>query len=217
MAAIPPLIAAIFDEADRRWPNRSHASDGAIGDPRHQAAGGDHVAGARGYVHAVDLTHDPRGGFDAWVQANRMRRRCQSLAERRVKYLVSHDPTIRNAWGGLGHDVIASPIGGWGWRLLNNPNDGPTALDQEEPMQQVMQPGRTKDRSRPACATLDRAADVLVLWNGASIMGDIGTPYGVRLWKIPSQYPALSFKGTDDGKGVLVMDTRGFGYLASWS
>jgi hypothetical protein len=248
MALIPPLIDAMFDEARRSWPRRSTASDGAIGDPRHQAAGGDHVAGARGYVHAIDLTHDPAHGFNSWVQANRIRNRILAKTENRVKYIVSHDYSI-------GHDVIASPNSGWMWRLLNNPNDGPRAhashlhisilsepwvekstakmfiasaerpnrqLIEEEDDMFFIQPGRTVDPARPAGAILDKQADVLVLVNGASVRGDVATPFGFRVWKIPSELPARTARQLPDStvqadKGVQVIDTRFRGYSALWS
>lgn len=52
----PACLAALRD-ANARWPSRSRASDGILGDSAHQATKGDHNAG-----NAVDITHDPGAG-----------------------------------------------------------------------------------------------------------------------------------------------------------
>lgn len=82
---LAPSLAALEDEANRVAPRRSTASDGSIGDTAHQARVSDHNP-AGGVVHAIDLTHDPAGGFDAHAHA-------QAIAARRdvrVKYVISN-------------------------------------------------------------------------------------------------------------------------------
>lgn len=107
MARIPPLINAIFAEADLIAPNRDDASDGALGDAAHAARKSDHNPDSRGIVHAVDLDHDPGGGFDAHGEGEQIRLRCKHGLENRVKYLVSNDGRS---------DILASPNTGWEWK-----------------------------------------------------------------------------------------------------
>jgi hypothetical protein len=70
-------------------PYRSKASDGSIGDPRHQAQGSasDHnprwIAGAN-LVSARDYTHDPAGGLDCQRLADALRQARDS----RLKYVI---------------------------------------------------------------------------------------------------------------------------------
>jgi peptidoglycan hydrolase-like protein with peptidoglycan-binding domain len=60
-----PSLVTLRKEVDARWPGRSRASDGVIGDARHAArtnshnpvgAGGGPAVGTRGAVHAIDIT-----------------------------------------------------------------------------------------------------------------------------------------------------------------
>ncbi len=60
-----PSLVTLRKEVDARWPGRSRASDGVIGDARHAAgsnshnpvgSGGGPQVGTRGAVHAMDIT-----------------------------------------------------------------------------------------------------------------------------------------------------------------
>ena len=59
----------LLDQVNQMAPGRSKASDGAIGDPRHQTQKSDHnphvTDGSIGVVTARDITHDPKHGCDA--------------------------------------------------------------------------------------------------------------------------------------------------------
>lgn len=79
-----PSVAAGLAEATRRWPHRSRASDGTIGDAAHAARQSDHNPDARGVVHAFDLTHDPAHGVDCEQLASHLVR----VRDARVKYLI---------------------------------------------------------------------------------------------------------------------------------
>lgn len=81
---LAPSIKAALDEANRRWPSRSKASDGTIGDAAHAARKSDHNPDSRGIVHAFDLTHDPAKGVDCQALADHLVRRMDS----RVKYII---------------------------------------------------------------------------------------------------------------------------------
>lgn len=105
---IPPACTAIIKDANRVAPGRSRASDGTIGDLRHQAQGSksDHNPDANGIVHAVDITNDPAHGMDTWKWAQTIAARMVAGLERRVEYLVSNDgkgdvifhPAVSNTW-----------------------------------------------------------------------------------------------------------------------
>lgn len=102
---LAPSLIALETDADLLAPRRSRASDGSIGDAAHAARKSDHnVSG--GWVHALDLTHDPAGGFDAHTWARRIAER----RDPRVKYLISQ----RRIW---------MPGTGWSAYGGENPHD----------------------------------------------------------------------------------------------
>lgn len=108
---LAPSLVRCREEANRIAPARSKASDGTIGDAAHQSRTSDHNVGARNRVHALDLTHDPAGGFDAHAHAERLRQ----AQDKRVKYIIS-----RSRICGPG-----SSGGGWAWKPYTgtNPHD----------------------------------------------------------------------------------------------
>ena len=69
-------------------PGRSKASDGGIGDTNHQNRNSDHnpwvLDGSRGVVTARDFTHDPAGGCDCNILAEKIR----AAQDSRVKYII---------------------------------------------------------------------------------------------------------------------------------
>lgn len=71
-ASLDVLLAEIDDHA----PDRNRASDGSIGDAAHATRSSDHnpwvKVGATGVVRARDFTHDPAGGLDCQVLADRL-------------------------------------------------------------------------------------------------------------------------------------------------
>lgn len=108
MDPVPPFLHSILAEATRLSPTRRTSSDGTIGDQTHVAEGiaSDHNPGVRGLVHAVDVSQsmpgapywDPRyGQFDAHHWGDLIAARIAAGAERRIKYLVSHNYVTGNA------------------------------------------------------------------------------------------------------------------------
>lgn len=97
--SLAPSLVALEAEADRLAPGRSRRSDGSIGDPAHKARVSDHNPSG-GWVHAIDLTHDPRGGFDVHAMAQRVIR----ARDPRIKYIISdrriYGPGSRYGWAG---------------------------------------------------------------------------------------------------------------------
>lgn len=88
------------------FPNRSKVSDGSVGDTSHSARKSDHNPDKRGVVHAIDLTHDPKSGFDSYNFAEALRR----MRDKRIGYIISNGR-------------ICSPdIRDWAWRKYTGAN-----------------------------------------------------------------------------------------------
>src|SRR5690606_30851968 len=71
------------------FPNRSKASDGGIGDERHQTSNSDHNPhvrdkNGRPVVTARDFTHDPANGLDC----NKLAAALIAHKDPRIKYLI---------------------------------------------------------------------------------------------------------------------------------
>ncbi len=64
-------------DATARWPRRSKASDGIMGDARHQRRPSDHNLG-----NAVDITHDPASGCNGAIVA------AFAIRDPRVTYVI---------------------------------------------------------------------------------------------------------------------------------
>jgi len=89
-------LVTLRQQVDGLHPRRSKRSDGTVGDAAHQARKSDHNRNERGYVTALDLTHDPQGGFDSYKFAEHLR----VMKDPRVKYIISnrkiaHAPSFR--------------------------------------------------------------------------------------------------------------------------
>lgn len=108
MARIARSLETLRRQVDSRWPNRSKASDGWIGDRAHRARKSDHNPNSRGVVQALDITHDPGNGPDAGQLAEAL------LASRdnRIKYIISNRRIASGAGG-------PSP---WVWRNYRGSN-----------------------------------------------------------------------------------------------
>jgi len=82
------LAAALItleDQVNKKWPQRAKGSDGSIGDTSHQARPSDHNI-RNGYCHALDLTHDPRNGFDSYKFADMI----LAKQDPRLAYIISN-------------------------------------------------------------------------------------------------------------------------------
>ena len=97
--SLVPSLVALEAEADRVAPGRRRVSDGSIGDAAHADRVSDHNPSG-GWVHAIDLTDDPRGGFNAHAHA----RRVIARRDPRIKYIISnrriYGPGSRFGWAG---------------------------------------------------------------------------------------------------------------------
>jgi hypothetical protein len=118
MAKKPFRIAKSLDklraQINAKFPNRSKASDGWIGDPSHQSTSSDHnphIKGAKeNIVSALDITHDPANGCDAGKIAKSL------IANRdpRIKYVISN--------GKIAASYVVGKNSAWGWRNYTGKN-----------------------------------------------------------------------------------------------
>lgn len=100
-------------QINTKWPKRSIASDGSIGDAKHAASSSDHnphIGDGAGpnVVSAIDITHDPRNGLDSYVLAESLR----ASRDERIKYIISRG---RIAAGSDGPQP-------WVWRTYSGKN-----------------------------------------------------------------------------------------------
>jgi len=97
-------LQRLLEQVDQMAPNRSKASDGTIGDARHQSRTSDHnpwvIDGDIGVVTARDITHDPNNGCDAQKIADSI----VASRDARVKYII---------WN---RQICSSQIRPWSWR-----------------------------------------------------------------------------------------------------
>lgn len=111
-----PSLAAMQTELDKRYPNRSKASDGTIGDSAHQARpASDHNPDAGGMVHARDITHDPEHGVDCAVLTEALRKR----KDARIRYVIYKG---RYFLGPGSDGVKAGKRLPWGWMPYTGPS-----------------------------------------------------------------------------------------------
>lgn len=101
-------------EVNAKWPSRSKDSDGSIGDAAHQSRASDHNPWIRDpegvrICSAIDLTHDPKNGFDSYAFAEWLR----TKRDPRIKYVISN------------RRIFSSETSPWQWRRYSgsNPHD----------------------------------------------------------------------------------------------
>ncbi len=99
MSTPAPACRQALRDATARWGSRNRASDGIMGDARHQARTSDHNLG-----NAFDLTHDPTNGVD-----------CERLSR-----LVINDPRVTYViWN---HQIYNRARASEGWRAYTGSN-----------------------------------------------------------------------------------------------
>lgn len=83
---LAPCLVTLRDEVNRKWPNRSKDSDGALGDASHAARKSDHNPDSHGIVHAIDIT-TPNNR-----QGRRIRRviKRACIRDKRVWYVIAN-------------------------------------------------------------------------------------------------------------------------------
>lgn len=89
MATPAPALLALRDSIDARYPTRSKASDGILGDAAHAARASDHNQG-----NALDITYDPEHGPDLEQLAELL------IDDERVSYVIWHRRIRNRAYEG---------------------------------------------------------------------------------------------------------------------
>jgi hypothetical protein len=87
---VAAALLKLRDQVNAKFPGRSKASDGTIGDLAHCPGSSDHCPnitdGGVGVVTAMDITHDPAHGLDAGAVAETLR----LSQDPRIKYIISN-------------------------------------------------------------------------------------------------------------------------------
>lgn len=96
---VAPALRKLLLQVNAKYPGRSKASDGTIGNEEHSARKSDHNPNADGVVCALDITHDPLHGLDSEKLAEAIRK----SQDPRVSYIISNrkiaNPDVKNwAW-----------------------------------------------------------------------------------------------------------------------
>lgn len=83
-------LIKLREQINTRFPERSKAADGTIGDAAHATRSSDHNPwikdGDMGIVSGMDITHDPAHGLDSEHLAEALR----NLKDPRLKYVISN-------------------------------------------------------------------------------------------------------------------------------
>lgn len=79
-------LVKLREQVNAKYPQRSRESDGSVGDTSHSARKSDHNPDSRGVVHAIDITHDPRNGFDSYRFADHL----LATQDPRISYIISN-------------------------------------------------------------------------------------------------------------------------------
>src|SRR5687768_9650745 len=88
-------LEKLREQVNSKWPNRSKAADGTIGDEAHRARTSDHNAWIKDrdsngreiwVVSALDITHDPKNGVDSYKLADALK----ASGDERIKYIISN-------------------------------------------------------------------------------------------------------------------------------
>lgn len=107
-------LEVLLMQIDKRAPNRSKASDGAIGDAAHASRDSDHNPWVQdngvGIVTARDFTHDPVRGADMRKLSERLRRH----RDPRIKYVI-FDERMFSSYPTSGYAAFT-------WRPYYGPN-----------------------------------------------------------------------------------------------
>lgn len=104
-------LGTFRSEVNAKWPNRSKASDGTIGDEAHASRSSDHNPWIKdppgpNVVAGMDITHDPANGVDTYALAEFLR----TKKDPRVEYVISNG------------QIFSSHVEPWRWRKYNGAN-----------------------------------------------------------------------------------------------
>jgi hypothetical protein len=107
-------LLTLRNQVNAKYPGRSKASDGTIGDPAHQSRASDHnpwiVNAGVGVVTGLDITHDPAHGCDSGVIAEALR----ASKDSRIKYVISN--------ARIASSTAKPGVAAWAWRPYSGSN-----------------------------------------------------------------------------------------------
>ena len=106
-------LLQIRKQIDQMYPGRDKSSDGMLGDAAHSARTSDHNPDDDHVVKAIDISHDPKVGFNSYKFAREV---LAVNKDPRIKYVISN----RQIMSGSGQSNPA-----WKWRSYSgsNPHD----------------------------------------------------------------------------------------------
>lgn len=110
---VAEALEVLRKQINAKFPARSKAWDGGIGDEAHATRNSDHnpwvKEGSVGIVTARDFTHDPASGMDSYKLAEQLR----ESRDPRIKYIISN------------RRICSSEVAPWTWRPYtgSNPHD----------------------------------------------------------------------------------------------
>lgn len=100
-------LKTLRSQINEALPIRDKSSDGSIGDENHASRSSDHNPWVDdGVVTAIDITHDPRNGFDSYKFADFLR----EIRDPRIKYVISNGR------------IFSSEVSAWTWRKYSGSN-----------------------------------------------------------------------------------------------
>lgn len=106
---VAKALDVLRNQVNTKWPTRSRASDGSIGDVAHAKRASDHNPNSAGVVTAIDITHDPKAGCNG-----------HSLAE---AFVASKDQRIKFIiWNGRICSGSNQKEPAWKWRKYGGVN-----------------------------------------------------------------------------------------------
>lgn len=79
-------LDVLLRQLNERYPNRSKASDGSIGDQAHKVSKSEHNPDHLGIVRARDFTHDPAAGCDI----DRLSDELAASRDPRIRYIIAN-------------------------------------------------------------------------------------------------------------------------------
>jgi peptidoglycan hydrolase-like protein with peptidoglycan-binding domain len=146
-------------QINEKFPNRSKAADGTIGDAAHASRSSDHNPwikdGNMGIVRALDITHDPKNGVDTYRMADNIRLAHYIKPDPRTDYLISNGR-------------IWNPAASKDWRKYtgSNPHDHHMhiSVDTEKKNYDNRAPWNLGDLSKPVHLPGDRPVQEVKLY-----------------------------------------------------
>lgn len=176
-------LLTLRDQYNAKYPVRSKASDGMLGDALHAQRVSDHNPNAQGVVCALDITHDPAHGLDIAVEAQRL----VDSKDPRIRYVIANGCIWEPSMGWQPYNG-ADPHTGHMHISVNMPNGddaSPWRLSKEKDMATIV------DRNIARLlylAVLHVPADKVLTkdldnWVGREIVGVVTDMYKSDQWK----------------------------------